>query len=255
MKENYGIIYCLTNLINNKKYIGQTITKLEYRINGHFSCANNKNNKTPICRAIRKYGKENFEWVILDKAYTQEELDKKEIYWINYYNTYNHDGYNATLGGQKNKINFICKKEREQYTSKKYKHPFLVFDLQGNYIKEIVNMCAFADEISTGAGNVFAVLSGKKNSIHGYILFYKDEFTKKKLRERIRKTNNKTFRVFDLNKNYIGSWNSQIECAKELNIHRGNISKCLIGDRLRINGYYFYYEDDCPQELLIKIPN
>ena len=54
-------------------------------------------------RAIRKYGWDNLIWEIIDNASSEEELNCKEIYWIDYYNTYIHannsNGYNMTLGG------------------------------------------------------------------------------------------------------------------------------------------------------------
>ena len=62
-----GIIYCYTNLVNNKKYIGQTINPKE-RFNQHKSSAfNEKDNEynSPLHRAFRKYGYENFKYEIL----------------------------------------------------------------------------------------------------------------------------------------------------------------------------------------------
>lgn len=56
----------------------------------------------PFYRAIRKYGIENLKWSIIDYADTSEELNKKEKYWISYYDTYilNKKGYNQTIGGE-----------------------------------------------------------------------------------------------------------------------------------------------------------
>jgi len=49
--------------------------------------------------AIRKYGIKNFEFKVIQKNIkTREELDKAEIYWIHFYDSYLH-GYNATFGG------------------------------------------------------------------------------------------------------------------------------------------------------------
>lgn len=50
---------------------------------------------------IRKYGLENFELTILEDNLTDEELDDKERYYIQKYDTYNH-GYNLTTGGKPN---------------------------------------------------------------------------------------------------------------------------------------------------------
>lgn len=52
-------------------------------LNTHFACA------------IRKYGKDNFIIEEIDSAKTQNELNKKEQYWIQYYNSVNN-GYNET---------------------------------------------------------------------------------------------------------------------------------------------------------------
>ena len=91
------IIYKITNIKNNKVYIGQTTGTLENRVKRHFYDANRNNTK--FCRAIRKYGKDSFISEIIDYADTKEELDEKEIYWIKYYNS-SVDGYNTTLGGE-----------------------------------------------------------------------------------------------------------------------------------------------------------
>ena len=60
----YGIIYKATNLINNKVYIGQTIRRLEERIYYHYYRAEHELEiiHTHFINAIRKYGKENFQW-------------------------------------------------------------------------------------------------------------------------------------------------------------------------------------------------
>ena len=83
------IIYKTTNLINGKIYIGQ----------------DSKNNPkylgsgVIIIKAIKKYGKENFIKETIEHCETKENLDLKEIYWINYYNSVNPNGYNISIGG------------------------------------------------------------------------------------------------------------------------------------------------------------
>ena len=52
-------------------------------------------------RAIQKYGRENFTVEQIDIAADRDELDKKEIYWIDFYNSTNHSiGYNIHTGGE-----------------------------------------------------------------------------------------------------------------------------------------------------------
>ena len=71
------IIYKTTNLINNKIYIGQdSKNNSNYFGSGYF-----------INRALKKYGKENFKKEILEFCKTKEELNKREEFWIEFYNS------------------------------------------------------------------------------------------------------------------------------------------------------------------------
>ena len=88
-------IYKISNSINNKVYIGQTIRPIEERFKRHINDATNYILDTHFARAIRKYGKENFYIEEIDKANNQEELNLKEQYWIRYYDSINN-GYNET---------------------------------------------------------------------------------------------------------------------------------------------------------------
>lgn len=94
-----GKIYLIKNDINSKVYIGQTIQTLKKRFNGH--CCYSKSDRSInmyIKRAIHKYGKEHFSIHLLEEC-SIEELNSKEQYWIQYYDSYNN-GYNLTIGGQ-----------------------------------------------------------------------------------------------------------------------------------------------------------
>lgn len=88
-------IYKITNIQNNKVYIGQTIRPIQDRFHRHINDALNNILDTHFARAIRKYGKDNFIIEQIDQAQTQNELNKKEQYWIQYYNSV-QNGYNET---------------------------------------------------------------------------------------------------------------------------------------------------------------
>ena len=88
-------IYKITNIQNQKVYIGQTIRPIEQRFHRHINDAMNNILDTHFARAIRKYGKDNFIIEEIDSAKTQNELNEKEQYWIQYYNSVNN-GYNET---------------------------------------------------------------------------------------------------------------------------------------------------------------
>lgn len=94
------IVYKITNLINNKIYIGQTVQKMILRFQAHF-VESKRGSERPICRAIRKYGKENFIIEQVGSAKNIEDLNKLEIELIKKYESLTtQHGYNATEGGK-----------------------------------------------------------------------------------------------------------------------------------------------------------
>lgn len=92
-------IYKITNKINEKSYIGQS-TNIHRRWQSEIADSNNINNHSynyPLMRAFRKYGIDNFKFEIIEEC-KNEELNQREMYWIDYFDTFFH-GYNQTLGG------------------------------------------------------------------------------------------------------------------------------------------------------------
>ncbi|WP_251316778.1 GIY-YIG nuclease family protein [Flintibacter muris] len=90
-------IYKITNKLDGKIYVGQTIRPVHERFKRHINDALNNIIDTHFARAIRKYGERNFVIEIIDTANTQEELTQKEHFWIGYYNSTNPEiGYNET---------------------------------------------------------------------------------------------------------------------------------------------------------------
>lgn len=88
----YGLVYKITNTINNKCYIGITTRTLEQRFEEH--CESN----SAIGKAIKKYGREHFVKEIIEYANNRDELMNLEIKYIAKYDSYKK-GYNQTLGG------------------------------------------------------------------------------------------------------------------------------------------------------------
>ena len=97
-------IYKITNLINNKSYIGQSINieKRWYEHRYKSQCEDDRSFNSILHIAFRKYGIDNFKFEILEELKTVEQLDKKEQYYIKLYNTITPNGYNILEGGQKN---------------------------------------------------------------------------------------------------------------------------------------------------------
>lgn len=94
------LVYILTNNINGKVYIGQTIRSLRERWCHHYGSAN-RGCKKRLYQAIRKYGKDSFSIRTLRKAISREQLNRLEKYFIKEYKSNNSEfGYNLTIGGQ-----------------------------------------------------------------------------------------------------------------------------------------------------------
>jgi group I intron endonuclease len=99
----FGFIYKITNIINNKLYIGQTTRPLSKRISEYKkSLLYNENFYNEYLQnSFKKYGFENFKFEVIDTASSIQELNAKEIQYISYYKSNDKEiGYNIESGGK-----------------------------------------------------------------------------------------------------------------------------------------------------------
>lgn len=179
------IIYKAKNKTNNKVYIGQTIHSLQSRKLQHLNRSKYDKYLTYFGKGIRKYGIEGFTWEIIDFAYTQEELNQKETYWIEYYKTtHSKYGYNLKGGGEKP---YLTKKVKEKiskaqlgslnhrYGKKGKDNPtsIPVINLTKNVRYESASICAEQENIS--ASKVCAVCRGDRATTNGCVYRYLDD--------------------------------------------------------------------------------
>jgi len=178
------IIYKITNSINNKIYIGQTITTLKKRWNKH--CSEARLNKSmAIARAIIKYSSKNFTIEQIDSANTKEELNQKEINWIQHYQSCSREkGYNISLGG--NNVN-LCP-EAEARRIKKLIKQVHQYDLNGSFIKTWEKV-KDAENFYNDSGQVISKCARQ----HGY---------------------SKTAKGFQWNYEYVKQMNDVSKCAR-----------------------------------------
>lgn len=108
MSENLKwIVYCHTNKINGKKYIGITSQKIDRR----WRKGDGYKKQSVFGRAINKYGWDNFDHEIIEDNICTLEIDEKEQYYIELYNTVLPNGYNVTKGGRECKYSTEYKKK------------------------------------------------------------------------------------------------------------------------------------------------
>ena len=241
--ESFGIIYKATNKINGMSYIGRTTRPLKDRKYAHVYRAFNYNTPYKFHCAIREFGADVFEWETIDYTNSLEESHEKEMYWIEKLNTFSEYGYNMDKGGS-SRLGFttpidIRNKQAIACGSKE----FHVFDTEGKFIKTMVSLSVFAEEIKASPSNVSSVIKGRKNSINGYILMYVSDYTPELLVTRVSKIRKRRkFEVYDIvAEEPIGIWDNDVSCSKALGIDRKSISKSLKGKVAAQNRYKFYY--------------
>jgi len=187
MKSN---IYKVTSKTSGKSYIGKTIKSILKRFDEHVWHSLNENClKTHFHNAIKKYGKGDFIIELLECA-ENTLASEREIYWIDYFDTFNGEGYNMTVGGE----GFGIGENHPMYNSARFGelNPFFGKEHSEEAKKKI------SDEAK---GLVVA-----RNKVTGEVT--------KILKEE-----------FDLNNNLVGITNG-IKLPKS---HRDNISKSTIG--------------------------
>ena len=146
-------IYKITNKINGHCYIGQS-KYIEQRWDEHKWVSQNIKHKEyeyPLYRAFRKYEISNFDFSILEECKV-EELNKKEKYWIQHYNSF-FNGYNQTFGGDSS--GFHIQKEQLlgiindlKNTSMLQKEIGLKWNVHENTVQRInTGKCCYQDNI------------------------------------------------------------------------------------------------------------
>lgn len=226
MKEILCGIYCIKNRLNQKCYIGQAVDIYE-RWKRHKKlydmCA--------IHRAIQKYGINNFDFSIIELC-PCELLDEKEIYWINYYNSY-QNGYNETSGGHR-PTHTICDRPIEMY------------DLEGNYVKDFSSMASAARELNCSISLINAVIHLRRPTAKGYQFKAKNDDTIQ-IKPFIKKKSGpvgKAVIQYDLNNNIINEYISISEAARQTGLHSQNISGVCRGIKHTCGGYKWKYKGE-----------
>ena len=208
-------IYVIKNNINNKLYIGKTTLTIEERWKQHLKDSHKRNlyEKRPLYRAMEKYGREHFYIELIEATDKPEE---REIYWIDYYDTY-HNGYNATRGGDgKSLIDF-------EYAKKRY--------------EEVQNLAMVAKEMNIDTKHLGEVLRGMGVKT----------LTSIEVNQRDR---SKLVNQYDKEGNFIQSFPSAIEAARSIgkitstsNGASSHITDCCRGKQKTAYGYIWKFSN------------
>lgn len=231
-------IYCITNLINQKKYVGQT-NDLKRRWWQHNYLRRDKRNMY-IDKAISKYGNKNFKYEILGETSSQEKADELERYYIKELKTMKPSGYNILKGGRK---------QHSAWNSK----TLVVYDLQANFIGEYENSSYFESLFPEYlASGIRDCCTGKAKRYKDKIFKYKEDNIKVEPYINTKGSDKrKEVHQFDYEGNLIATYISVTEASKLTNTSRTSIIECCKGNYKQSNGYVWSYDKnpiiDSPQ--------
>jgi group I intron endonuclease len=210
-------VYIITNLINNKIYIGKTSKTYKERWSQHISAALADSSKPDynflLHKAIRKYGKEQFKVELLEDNISDEESCLREQYWINFYHSSilfeENNGYNMTYGGEG-----TIKIDRE----------------------EIFNLW------DSGLGTI-AISQKLNNHIHSikYILSTYPNYNKE---IDFARNNGRKVYQYDMNGKLIKEYPSISYAAREVNVDPSLINKCCSKEKQSCKEFFWSYSAD-----------
>lgn len=223
-----GVIYKITNKVNNKSYIGKTVKSIDRRFYEH--CHNaSLGVQTVFYDAIRKYGKENFYISIVEQVDDINLLNDRERYWIEYYHTYLKDplcnGYNSTLGGDGGNTR---SRKLDLYENQ-------VLDLwkQGLPIKKIT------EKIDLGKVSISKILIR-----NGYTSADIQTRKAKCWNENMINRTSKVVEQYDKEGNFINRFPSIAEAGRTMNCSPNAISNCAKGKTHTSQGYVWKFANN-----------
>ena len=250
-REKICGIYRIENLVNHKSYIGQSVNIYDRWVLHKWKLNNGKHKNHHLLRSWIKYGSNNFEFTIIEQC-NEDELNEREIYWINYYNSYSN-GYNQTKGGDGCSGKIWSDEERE-----KISRAILQIDLNGNVICRFINI----DDAESKTGinrrqiwncankHICQSTNHATKSAGGCIWVYEDEFESFDLSWYQSKIPQYTVYQYDMNWNLIHIWPSA-ESVKQDGYEPTVIRSVCQGKFMTAYGYLWSYEVNNLDEYIV----
>ena len=218
-------IYKIENKLNHKVYIGQSVNiKKRWREHNFASFhPQSKDYNMVIHKAIRKYGKSNFDYSVIEEC-SEEKLNEREIYWIDFFFFFNQ-GYNCSKGGA-------------DYTH--LGNPIELYDYDGNFVMEFPNAATAAKYLKVSYNTVYGVLQANRLSVKGYQIKRKNDC---KIIKKYKNRQGGKIKVvmMDEDNNIINSFESATEAAREMSLDPSCITKCCKGKQKHCGGWKWKY--------------
>jgi hypothetical protein len=240
-------IYSITNLENQKLYVGKTTQPNPYdRWKQHLQLARSKNNlnennsahSMPIVRAISKYGADKFKFRVLEEC-VDDKVNEREIYWIERLNSCGKNGYNVTLGGEG------IKKPRKYWANHPYSKAVSCYTLEDEWVRDYDTAGVAADSLGNKKGrtSIIACIKGTTFQSFGYRWAWKGE-TPKMIEKRINRRG--VVYGIQLATGRKKMWKSAADAAEEIvgnrirNLMIGNSLNSPNHNKLQAHGWYLF---------------
>ncbi len=230
-------IYLLTNLVNGKKYVGQTKQKLSERICKHRS--DSKNAKQLISKAIAKHGWENFDVDIIGMAFTQESANELESSRIKEHSSLAGHGYNVSTGGHSG-FN-LCENEitkrsvRQKLVCKKTK----ITVIKDGVAASFFSIYEAADNYEISPCRIHDALKRRDRSSVGMNFIKPNEFESFRPQGSIRKHSKPVLAISKKTGHEIAL--SAVKEVTRIGARRTVVPKCIRNSKLTSGGYHFRY--------------
>ena len=204
--------YMVTNNINGKVYVGS------HSWSGEGIDPNYYGSGTAITRAVKKYGKENFQVEVLYYYETAEECRADEERILTEYNVrdcpHSYNMKNSAIGFEKGTKHTEEAKRKISESKKGENHPMYGKHLSEEYRKKISESKKGKPVPDESLKNLLQAINDKKTPV-------------------VAIDKNNKVKIFE----------SQMECSRVLGVHQGNVNKCLKGRLKSTGGYTFKYAE------------
>lgn len=220
-------IYCIENVCNHKKYIGQSVNIYE-RWSQHRTLLRKDNHGNQHLQyAWKTYGEENFLFYIVEECCV-DALDELEVYYTNLYNAYDKQyGYNIEPAGKANHT-----RSAETIEKIKQNRNYSVSEETKQRLREVQTGRKLTDEWKENISN------HHKQAIQDGTMVVNIEHL-----EKYREDQKKEIDCYDLMGNFIRTYQSVHDAARDLKIEATNISKVLTEKYTRCATFVFYYHE------------
>lgn len=167
-------VYCITNEVNNKIYVGSTSTSFYLRFHQHLHSYMSGRRDIPVlCKAFDKYGIDNFKFEILCIC-SKENCIKMEQFYIDRGVDYNVNLIAGSLLGYKHpetsKTRTVIKGEHHCAM------PIDMYSKEGIFIKSFTSVKEAQEELNIkSASNITQCCKGRRFSAKGYRWAFKNE--------------------------------------------------------------------------------